>query len=230
MKTLRVMALVICVSVAGCGDSAKTVETPAAPSAASSGSATQPVDATTILVRIRAVDRAGNPIAGITPIASKQPNAFDPPIEQGEPTPPSGISSVTIPAGQRLFVRAWDPSLKRFANNYLEVHADSGGVTEQTDIVMVDSGALSMTLFGPDQAPVSGKDVTMMMAHPTEGPWWPGKGKTDAAGVVYFDQVPPGTYNVQVNDPSTGFLKNLDGITLLPGQQVNAGDVVLTIP
>ena len=74
-----------------------------------------------VTVNIVAVDLDGRPLANMMPIASRQPNAFDAPLVRGALTREDGAGSLVIPAAEHLYLRAWDPDLKMFANNYLEV-------------------------------------------------------------------------------------------------------------
>ena len=179
-----------------------------------------------VFAPVRVVDLGGNPLSGILPIVTTQPNAFDEPLRKGQATDAHGSSAVEIPPGQRVFVRGWDPALRRFANNYIEVPAAASGQTTQLTLVMVSGASLAATLVSDTGAPVAGTAVHLLMSHPKEGPWWPATATTDDQGNVRFESVPAGTYNVSIEANGVGRIE-IPKLELAPGANLRLGPVVL---
>lgn len=209
-------ALLIAALAAACGgetaaptppDSEPVTEAPKAPADGSQG----------VYAEMTVVDLDGRPLAGMMPIACREPNAFDQPVARGALTDDKGHSAFTLPQGQRLFVRAWDPDLRMFANNFYEVPAMQGTSTAPMTVAMVPASQLEATLSGPDGQPVAGADAEALLVHPTQGPWWPARGATDGAGRVRFAPVPPGEYIVELNVPKVGTARTAP--TFLPPSQ-----------
>ena len=179
-----------------------------------------------VVARVRVVDLDGRPLANMTPIATRRPNAFDEPVAHGELTGPDGRGSVVLPPGQRLSVRAWDPALKLFSNNYYDVMPDAGTQTELMTLVMVPSASLGAALVGADGARAANTRVRLMMSHPTEGPWWPDRADTDETGAVRFPSLPAGIYTIRIEAEDAGQLE-IPEVDLPPGGRTDLGTLAL---
>lgn len=175
---------------------------------------------------VRVVDLKGQPLGGMAPIATLQPNAFDEPVATGPLTGEDGRSSLLFPADQRVCVRAWDPELRYFANNYVDVLPNTGNVTEEMEIVMVPAASFQMTLLLPNGLPAADRNVGLMMFHPTRGPWWPSEGNTDSTGRVAFVSIPPGRFLLKLKVDS-GESIELPELSLAPGASIDMGPVIL---
>lgn len=204
---------------------AQSVSAPAS-SVAPSAQSVVSAPAESILAHVRAVDADGKPISGMMPIASTEPNALSEPIARGPLTNAEGVSAFTIPGGQWLYVRAWDPDLKLFANSYFDVPPSGGNETRQMDVVMLPGAELEATLLRADGMPFSDVEAGLMLEHPTKGPWWPSKGKTNALGRVRFGKTPAGKYLVRLKLVGGESLE-LPETLLLPGQSTDLGPQTL---
>jgi len=185
-----------------------------------------PAQAEPVVARVRVVDLEGRPLAHMAPIATRRPNAFDEPVARGELTEADGSGSVVLPPGQRLCVRAWDPALKLFSNNYYDVMPDSGTQTEPMTLVMVPGASLRAALVRADGAPAAHTRVRLMMSHPTEGPWWPDRADTDDTGAVRFPALPAGTYTIRMETEDAGQLE-IPQVDLPPGGRTDLGTLAL---
>jgi len=175
---------------------------------------------------VRVVDLGGKPAPGIIPIATRQANAFDQPFSKGELTGPDGRSSLSIHPGEHVFVRGWDPTLTKFANNYIEVLPVHGNAIDEMVLVMVSGAALEAVLLTPDGIPAAHAEVRLMMIHPTEGPWWPDKAVTDKDGLARFDAAPAGKFTIEISAEDVGQTALAD-VTLPPESTVQLGPIVL---
>ncbi len=165
------------------------------------------------------------PLAGMVPIITLEPNAFDEPLAHGDPTGADGVCKFAFPADRKVCLRVWDPKLDYFPNNYFDVlPGDEDSATEGA-IAMARSASLHALLLRPDGAPAADEAVHMMMFHPKLGPWWPSESKTDSGGAVAFEKVPPGMFAVQMECPS-GRMRAED-VTLLPGESGDLGPITL---
>jgi hypothetical protein len=218
----RRTAMVIAVLVlSGCGD--RQAAAPAPPSPQSTAS-TAP--GSTTLARIHVIDLNGNPLANMVPIASAQPNAFDGPVAQGGMTGPDGMSTLVIPSDKWLYLRAWDPARRIFANNFFEALPGEAPRTGVLDVVMAPGCALEAELRGPDGAPVANENVGIMMFHPARGAWWPDEADTDAKGRVRFPCVPPGRFVIKLKT-ARGLQIDVSETPLPPSGLTDLGVVVL---
>jgi len=180
----------------------------------------------TVVAQVRAVDLDGAPVAGIIPIATPQANAFDPPAAEGAPTDAEGRGALAIPTRGWMYVRGWDPELKRFANNIYDIPPGEGVIADELTLIMVDAATLEMTLYDAEGVAVADEAVGLMMLHPDRGPWWPAESHTDAAGVARFPNVPPGAYQLRIKAAESGMIE-LPTVTLLPGAVTDLGAVGL---
>lgn len=180
----------------------------------------------TVVLRIQAVDLEGRPVARMMPIATTQANAFDKPVAQGDLTSAEGLGTISLPAGQHLCIRAWDPDLKMFANSYFEVDATPEAAKDTLQVVMVPASAIDAVLKTADGKPVAQMPVGLMMIHPSEGPWWPAEAQTDAEGVVHFAAVPAGKFTLRIKIPEHAPVEIPEAI-LRPGGTQDLGTVSL---
>jgi hypothetical protein len=212
-------------AVLGCGQDTSPGLQPAPASPPKSATHARPA-ATHITARVRVVDVDGQPLPGMTPIATVQANAFDAPVATGPPTGADGVSSIALPAGGWLCVRAWDPNRRMFANNYFDVLPGDGERVEDMDVVMAPGASLEVALVSPEGTLAASENVGLMMFHPTKGPWWPGEADTDANGHVRFDCVPAGKYTIKLKALRSGQIE-VGEVTLSPGGSTDLGTVTL---
>ena len=197
---------------------------PAPPQAVPPSVPTQSADnarAVTVVVNIQTVDLEGRPVAGMMPIATRQPNAFDRPIAHGAPTGADGSGRVEVPSEEHLYVRAWDPDVKAFANNYYDILPGDKMDPAPLKITMVPGTRLTAQLIIADAKLVKDATVNLRMSHPTEGPWWPAQAKSTPEGNVQFPFVPAGKFNLEIE--VSGAKVNVDGVMLLPGGEKDLG-------
>jgi hypothetical protein len=175
---------------------------------------------------VRAVDLAGDPVADVFPIATRQANAFDRPVSRGEKSGADGRSSLPIPMDEQYYVRMWDPALQVFANNYLTVYATSGQATDELQVVMVPGAILRASIVLPDGSLLAETAISLLLSHPTQGPWWRAEATTDAEGMVAFDRVPAGQYTAQFSDAEGGKL-DVPSVHLDPNGSTDLGSLAL---
>ena len=223
MRHAGALTLLLVLCLCGCGGE-KTTDTrePSAPSEQAPAAETKRFTTAPIAV----VDLQGRPLPDMLPIATESPNAFQKPVVQGALTDESGMSALSLPRDEHLYVRAWDPSQRMFPNNFYEVLPSTGDTTEAMTITMAEGAALAMTLLDAAQQPVANENVGLMMFHGVHGPWWPDEGDTDAKGRVVFDSVPPGEYTIKVKALKSGQL-DIGSVRLPPGGETNLGRIIL---
>ena len=175
---------------------------------------------------MRVVSLAGEPLSGMIPIATLQPNAFDEPVATGAPTNASGESSIRFPVSEKIALRAWDPSLLYFPNNFYEVLPDSGTVKTTLVVSMVKSASIEVTLMGVDGNPIRNDNAGIMLFHPVHGPWWPAEADTDETGTATFYKVPPGSYVLRIKVAS-GLMVELPETYIAPDDTTHLGAVQL---
>jgi hypothetical protein len=179
----------------------------------------------TVTAYVRTVDRQDHPVAGMMPIATERPNAFDEPLASGLLTNAEGKTVLEIPAGKHVYVRGWDPHGEWFANNYFEIMPAEGNATKEMKIEMVRGGLISARALTAQGDPVADSEARMMMFHPHEGPWWPAQNHTDADGYVLFGPVPAGVYLLRLAVENVGTLE-VPEVAVPPEGQINLGDLV----
>ncbi len=207
--------------LAGCGDDSK-------PSPQTTNPATrEPKPGSAITARVRIVDLLGNPLANMAPIATRQPNAFDEPFAKGPLSGSDGYSSIVLDTTQWLYVRAWDPATRYFANNYFDVPPGDAPVDKTLEITMAPGATLKAHLSGAGGGPVGNETVGLMMLHPDKGPWWPCEACTDAEGGVVFSPVPPGRFLLRFKAAESGAAE-LPEVSLEPGGICDLGSVPLS--
>lgn len=197
---------------------AVTAPEPAPPPAA-------PAAPATITAQVLVTDYEGAPLAGMVPIVTRQPNAFDEPVARGNPTDAAGVSRFTFPAGEKLCLRAWDPDLNYFPNNFFDVGPVAEVSAADTPIVMVRAATLRGLLLRPDGAPAADETVSLMLSHPVRGPWWPARTRTGPDGTLLLPNTPPGMFQVEIQAGSGRLF--LPQATLLPGVLADLGTVSL---
>lgn len=242
MRSL-VLTLVVALAAAGCGDPAKPADTPApppaqapaAPTPAEAPPAPAPVpenaaapatEAGFVHATVQVVDLAGKPLAGMAPIVTHQPNAFDKPVAMGDPTDTAGMGTIRFENKEHLYLRAWDPTLDYFPNNFYEVLPGGSSVEETLTIQMVGASGLEAQLFLPDGQPAASQTVALMLSHATRGPWWPAQATSDAEGVVRFPNLPAGEFVLSFK-VTAGPKLEVRETPLPPGSTVNLGAVKL---
>lgn len=226
---LRLLLFPLIFAVAACSPKAPDPTAPpetaqkAAPVPAS-GPELEPATVQGVHARVRVVDLEGNPLPGMRPIASAQPNAFDAPVSSGPPTDLEGRSAFDFPGDRVLYVRAWDPLLGWFPNNYYTVMPNTGSVTDEMTVVLAPASRLSARLYGSDGAPLEEVPVRLMLLHPTEGPWWPVETATGAEGALDLPNLPAGEYalHVAVGDQEL----EVPAVKLPPGKEAALGDLI----
>ena len=179
-----------------------------------------------VVAAMRVVTLSGEPLAGMMPIATLQPNAFDKPIATGNLTDASGKSSIRFPIDQKIALRAWAPSLLYFTNNFYDVLPQSGVIKETLVVSMVKSASIEAIIIGPDGEPVQNDNAGIMLFHPVHGPWWPAEANTDEKGAVSFYRVPPGSYVIRIKVAS-GPMIELPETYIAPGDSTQLGAVHL---
>jgi len=175
---------------------------------------------------LKVVDLAGKPLAKMAPILSRTPNALDEPLAIGPPTDEAGAGYIRAAVTGNVFLRAWDPELALFPNNFYEILESSGAVARDMTITMVPASNLAVRLLLPSGAPAANVTAHLMMVHPSRGPWWPSETETNFNGLAIFERVPPGTFTIHLKT-SDGPGRDVPGVELMPGGLVQLGDVHL---
>ena len=178
-----------------------------------------------LLGRVRIVDLDGAPIPNMVPIATTLANAFEAPIAQGAPSDADGHGALWLPPDARVFVRAWDPTLERFANNFYDVLPAEGGETDLMTIQMIEGCAVTLRIATTDGRPLANTNIELMMLHPSQGPWWPARGTTDDSGTIHFERVPAGQYGFRIE--AEGHALDLPSRMLPPGGAIDFGELRL---
>ncbi|MBI2434968.1 MAG: hypothetical protein HYV26_19100 [Candidatus Hydrogenedentes bacterium] len=181
---------------------------------------------TLVTAYLRVTDLKGAPLAGINPIVTAQPNAFDKPLAVGALTGADGAGTVQFLSDRTLFVRAWDPELSWFPNNFYEIPANAGNVARDMVISMVAASALEAQFLLADGTPAGQQVVRLMLSHPQWGPWWPAQAQTDGAGSVRFANVPPGAYALRF-EVESGAHAAVDTAMLPPAETLVLGPLML---
>jgi hypothetical protein len=232
----RLVPVLVLALLAGCGgEPAAAPPTLAAPPAAETAPTSPPlpdenpdvpVASSFIEARIEVVDLEGAPLPGMLAIVTTQANAFDKPLAMGAPTDAQGLGSVRAPNGAHLYLRAWDPEMRYFANNFYDLLPAQGGTTELLRIQMARGASLGATLARADGSPVGGESASVLLVHPTAGPWWPAKGTTTVDGVLRLESVPAGRYSLRIKTES-GLQLEVPDVSLPPGSAPDIGALTL---
>ena len=179
-----------------------------------------------VIAYVTVVDLEGSPLQGRGPIVTTQPNAFDEPVSVGGLSGADGKSWVRFTSDKTLFVRAWDPQLQWFPNNFFEVPAGEGTVARDMTITMVPAATIEAQFFLPGGTPAVNTRIELMMSHPDWGPWWPAELITGAQGGGVFPNLPPGKYTLSFQGPG-GVFATMHELLLTPGNLLRLGQVPL---
>lgn len=228
-----VLAIGICCIAAGCSDPGETVPdatavtpppapAPAPAPATDAEPVTTPATGASVYATMKVVDLEGNALANMAPIATREPNAFDLPVATGAATDANGEGSIRFNPDEHLYLRAWDPGLDYFPNNFYEALPGGSTIDGLLQIQMVPAAQLDVQLLLPTGEPVANQPVGLMLFHPTRGPWWPAEGQTSAEGVVSFPHLPAGEYVLRFKVESGERLEH-KATPLPPGSAVNLG-------
>ena len=133
---MKQWSIILLVTAAACGGEAPGPSVAKARTAPANNEAASPSQS--IYADMTVVDLEGRPLAGMMPIATLNANAFDRPVASGALTDEKGHSTFVVPRqNQRVFLRAWDPELKYFPNNFYEMPVAEGSRTAPLRISMV---------------------------------------------------------------------------------------------
>jgi len=212
MRKALVLWMIAC-GLAACGGQQPAPE-PAAPAP---GKAT---------ATVTLVDLEGKPIAGVAAIAVTEPNAFNKPVAEGAVSGPDGVSTITIPQGQHLYIRGWDSEMRYFTNSFLDVTAEQGMTLPPMTVTMVEGCALDALMRTAEGLPAANVEVELTMAHPSRGPWWPARAITRADGVFHLRSVPAGRFNLEFKT-SDGRAARRDDVEFQPASRTDLGIVTL---
>jgi len=174
--------------------------------------------------KIFIIDSTGKPLENMAGVATEKPNAFDEPIARGNLSGPEGISTIQIPKNKAVFIRAWDPILHYFPNNYFEIAPTDADYLEDMQVVMLEASSIELRLLDKDSQPISNKSVGLMMFHPKLGPWWPCDSLTDEAGNTQFTPLPAGMYNLRIRTEN-GMILEIKEVKIPPHSSINLGIV-----
>ncbi len=177
-----------------------------------------------VVGKITIVDSAGQPLENMAGIATGKPNAFDEPLARGNLSGPDGVSTISIPKNTSVFIRAWDPILRYFPNNYFEIPPTDADYLEDMQVLMLEASIVELQLFDKDDQPVQNENVGLMMFHPKLGPWWPCDGHTDEEGTIQFKPLPAGMYNLRIKT-ERGMVLEIKEVKIPPASTVNLGKV-----
>lgn len=177
-----------------------------------------------VVGKITILNSAGMPLENMAGIATEKPNAFDEPIARGNLSGPDGVSTIQIPKNKGVFIRAWDPILHYFPNNYFEIPPTDADSLEDMQVLMLEASIIELQLFDKDDQPVVNENVGLMMYHPKLGPWWPCDGHTDETGNIQFRPVPAGMYNLRLKT-ERGMILEIKEIKIAPATTVNLGKI-----
>lgn len=181
-----------------------------------------PTKPTSLYASVHVVDLDGTPLPNMAPIATKEPNAFDAPVATGSATDQEGRGTIRVPTTEHLYLRAFDPTLNYFPNNFYEVLPGGGKLEDELVIQMVPAAALSVQLILPDNQPAANMAVGLMLFHPTRGPWWPAEAHSNADGFVTFPNLPAGEYVLRMKVESGARLEHPQ-TALAPRSAVDLG-------
>lgn len=213
--------------LSACGNDAPTAAAPpaSAPTPVAMPEAPPLDDGATL--HMKAIDLHGTPVAGMVPIVTRNANATDYPIANGEPTAADGTTTLTVPVAEHVYVRMWDPTFGRFANNYFDVEVGRNVPGDVLEVVMVPGASLTATLLTAAGTPAANENVGLMMFHPAKGPWWPAESTTDEHGAVHFPHVPAGKYTIRIKALESGAI-GLNDVMLHPDARVDLGTLTLS--
>lgn len=219
--------LILLTVVLGCSGGEETPQAPPAQKTVvvEDAPSPEPENFERVKARLKVVGLDGKPILGMAPIATRQPNAFDEPVAVGPLSNANGLTEFEFPGDEKLYVRAWDPERKYFANNYFDALPNTGNVSDELLIQMAPGVFVTGTAYDKSGAPLVGSNITAMLYHPSLGPWWPAKGTTDAEGKLQLGPVPPGQFILHLKTDDGRSLE-LPATPLPPGETTDLGGLV----
>jgi len=233
MRCAMVVPILLAGVLAGCG---KPQSTPPPEPKTSPPATTQPEESAKepavtppsgmLEATVRVIDLDGAPLAHMAPIATREPNAFDTPVATGSATGPDGMGTIRFAGDQHLFLRAWDPGLTYFPNNFYEVLPGGNTIDSQLTVQMAPAASLEAQFVLPSGEPAANQPVGLMLMHPTRGPWFPAESQTDAGGNAEFTHLPAGSYVMRFKVESGPRLEYPE-TPLPPGNSVNLGVLAL---
>jgi hypothetical protein len=179
-----------------------------------------------VKARLKVVGLDGKPILGMAPIATRQPNAFDEPVAVGPLSNADGLTEFEFPGDEKLYIRAWDPERKYFANNYFDALPNTGNVSDELLIQMAPGVFVTGIVHDENGSPLADTNITAMLYHPSLGPWWPAKASTDSTGKLQLGPVPPGQFTLRLKTED-GRTLELPATPLPPGEATDLGGLVL---
>ncbi|MBI2422609.1 MAG: carboxypeptidase regulatory-like domain-containing protein [Candidatus Hydrogenedentes bacterium] len=231
MSAVARLGVALLLALTGCGGG-EQVPAPAAATESPAPAVAEPAPplatdaAKTLMARIQVVDLEGTPLANMAPIVTRQPNAFDPPLATGTLTDAGGRGEVRFELTEKVCIRAWDPELGYFPNNFFEVLPGAAGLEEDLLVVMVRGARLKAQLFDVAGSALAGQTVALMLSHPERGPWWPVEAQTADDGLVDFGPVPAGEYAMHFQAASGQSLEQ-PVVAVRPGQTTDLGALTL---
>lgn len=192
-----------------------------------SSTSIEPAPNSSVPVTLNVRDLDGNPLANMYAIATTYANTIDTPVAQGTATDENGLATVILPVNRQLYLRAWDPELRYFANTFFEIQTLPGLKTQPMNIVMAKNAALRATVQDAAGLPFAGMRIGLILTDAKRGPWWPAKATADANGRVEFPNVPPGRFEVKLRT-QTGAEAIVQNVMLAPGVTKDIGAVIAT--
>ncbi|MCX8063647.1 MAG: hypothetical protein N3G21_00555 [Candidatus Hydrogenedentes bacterium] len=181
-------------------------------------------DGKKIYGKVFIVDSRGVPLEKIGAIATFKPNAFDEPFAWGTLSGKDGVSEIWVPRNTHLYIRAWDPELRYFPNNFYEIPPTDADALEDMTINMMESSAIEINLVDSEDKTIKNENVGLMMVHPKYGAWWPCDGYTDGEGNVIFKPLPPGLFDLIIKT-ERGIILEIKKVSLPPNTYTVLGKV-----
>ena len=227
-----VLSVAFSVALCGCGGSAPAAQAPTpavvapvAPTSATTAPANVPADIPNSSIAIIIVDLQGKPLSEMAAIVTEDANAFEQPIVRGAISGADGKSDLLVPRDRVTYVRGWDPKLGYFANSFLTIDAGDAPLPADTTVIMAPAAQYSAQIYGADGAPLpEGTPVEILLSHPTQGPWWPARGKVDAQGRLVLPNVPAGQFDLEITTETHGTTRSPG--QLLPPSTLSDGGVL----
>jgi len=102
----------------------------------------------------------------------------------------------------------------------------TGPVAADTPVTMVPAAEAHGVLLLPGGGPAANTPVSLMLSHPTRGPWWPAEAVTGADGAFSFPNIPPGVFRVELTAAAGAAM--LEEVTLQPGAPNELGAPTLS--
>lgn len=216
----------------GCGGSTPAPAPPPAPKPAAAplqvtAPAGIPAEIPNSTITITLLDLQGKPLAEMAAIVTEDAKAFEKPIVRGSISGADGRSDLLIPRDRTTYVRGWDPKLGYFANSFLTIESGDAPLPADTTVIMAPAAQFSAQFYAADGAPLpEGTPIEILLSHPTQGAWWPARGKADAQGRLLLPNVPAGQFDLEITTEAHGTTR-VPGQLLPPSTLTDAGVVHL---